>query len=226
MTRGKRTCKTLKEIRQQIADNNEIEYITSECNFQGECKGTCPKCEAEVRYLEKELNKRRQLGKAVAIAGISLGMAGSFSACHAPNKDKTSISESGIEVLKHDTTIITEIYHRDYLGIPPPGGIGVEAFPEYQGGEEAFLKFLKENIEYPKEAQEKGIEGSVDIRFCIEEDGNLSEIKVLRDIGYGCGEEAVRVIKMMPKWEVAQIDGENVRMQYSIPIDFKLNDKK
>jgi hypothetical protein len=87
MTRGKKTCKILKEIRQQIAEKNDIEYITSECHFQGECQGTCPKCEAELKYLENELQKRRQLGKTAAIAGIatiSLGMAVSmttFSAC-------------------------------------------------------------------------------------------------------------------------------------------------
>lgn len=81
MTRGKKICKILKEIRQQIAEKNDIEYITSECTFQGECQGTCPKCEAEVRYLENELRKRRQLGKVVVIAGVSLGVAGSFAAC-------------------------------------------------------------------------------------------------------------------------------------------------
>ena len=89
MSRGKRTCKILKEIRQQIADNNEIEYITSECHFQGECKGTCPKCESEVLYLESELNKRRQLGKVVTVAGISLGIAGAFSAYNPPNQETT-----------------------------------------------------------------------------------------------------------------------------------------
>ena len=81
MTLGKKTCKILKEIRQQIADRNDIEYITSECHFQGECKGTCPKCEAELQYLENELSKRRQLGKAVAVAGISLGLLGTFPSC-------------------------------------------------------------------------------------------------------------------------------------------------
>ena len=81
MTRGKRTCKILKEIRQQIADNNDIEYAPSECHFQGECKGTCPKCEAEVKYLENELYKRRKLKKVVSIVGISLGIALTASAC-------------------------------------------------------------------------------------------------------------------------------------------------
>ena len=82
MTHGRKVCNTLKEIRQQIADKNEIEYVTSECHFEGECKGTCLKCESEVKYLEKELHKRKLIGKAVAVAGISLGVAGIFPACN------------------------------------------------------------------------------------------------------------------------------------------------
>ena len=78
---GKSKCKILKQIRQQIAENNDIEFITSECKFQGECSGTCPKCEAEVRYLEQELQKRRQAGKAVAVAGIAAALIVSASGC-------------------------------------------------------------------------------------------------------------------------------------------------
>jgi TonB family protein len=96
MTRGKRTCKILKEIRQQIAEKNDIEYITSECHFQGECEGTCPKCEAELKYIENELQKRRQLGKTAAIAGISLGIAGTFSACNTPQKTNSAMPEQEI----------------------------------------------------------------------------------------------------------------------------------
>ncbi len=72
MNRGKHTCKILKEIRRQIAEANDIEFITSECHFQGECKGTCPKCEAEVRYLEQQLEKRRLIGKAATVIGVSM----------------------------------------------------------------------------------------------------------------------------------------------------------
>lgn len=68
---GKSKCKILKDIRRQIARDNDIEYVTSECKYQGECSGTCPKCEAEVRYLEEELRKRQRAGKAVAVAGIA-----------------------------------------------------------------------------------------------------------------------------------------------------------
>jgi len=86
MTYGRKVCNTLKEIRQQIAAQNEIEYTTSECPVEEECSGTCPKCESEVKYLENELNKRRLLGKAVAVAGISLGIASIFPACKSNRK--------------------------------------------------------------------------------------------------------------------------------------------
>ena len=71
MARGKQTCKILKEIRRQIAEANGIEFATSECRYKGDCLGTCPKCEAEVRYLEQQLRTRSLAGKAVALAGIS-----------------------------------------------------------------------------------------------------------------------------------------------------------
>ena len=74
MARGKQTCKILKEIRRQIAEANGIEFATSECRYKGDCLGTCPKCEAEVRYLEKQLRSRSLAGKAVALAGISAGL--------------------------------------------------------------------------------------------------------------------------------------------------------
>lgn len=73
MARGKQTCKILKEIRRQIAEANDIEFVTSECRYKGDCLGTCPKCEAEVRYLEQQLRKRQLAGRLVNLAGISAG---------------------------------------------------------------------------------------------------------------------------------------------------------
>lgn len=78
---GKGKCKILKDIRRQIAKENDIEYVTSECKYQGDCSGTCPKCEAEVRYLEEELRKRRSTGKAVAVAGIAAALVVSSAGC-------------------------------------------------------------------------------------------------------------------------------------------------
>ena len=79
--RGKDKCKALKEIRAKIAEENDIEYVVSECKHKGDCKGTCPKCEAELIYLEKELEKRRNLGKRVCVTGLAVGMAATISGC-------------------------------------------------------------------------------------------------------------------------------------------------
>lgn len=72
--KGKDKCGILKEIRAQIAAANEIEWVTENCTHKGECRGTCPKCEAEVAALERALERRRALGKTVAVAGLSAGM--------------------------------------------------------------------------------------------------------------------------------------------------------
>lgn len=74
MERGKRICNVLKDVRKKIAEENEIEYVTTECQHKGDCAGTCPKCEAEVRYLESQLARRRMAGRTVRLAGLSLGM--------------------------------------------------------------------------------------------------------------------------------------------------------
>ena len=103
MRRGKETCRILKEIRRQIADANDIEYITSECRFQGDCLGTCPKCEAEVQYLEQQLSARHAAGKAITLAGISAGMF--MASCSSSSINSNSdITEAGeVEII--DTTI-------------------------------------------------------------------------------------------------------------------------
>lgn len=91
MRRGKRICETLKTVRKQIADANGIEYNPSQCSHTGECAGTCPKCESEVQYLERELAARRHLGKAAVVAGLALGLTAVSSApleAKTPKKDK------------------------------------------------------------------------------------------------------------------------------------------
>ena len=78
---GKQKCQILKEIRAEIARQNDISLVIEACTHKGECRGTCPRCESEVRYLEMELEKRRRLKKAVALAGISAGMTVALSGC-------------------------------------------------------------------------------------------------------------------------------------------------
>ena len=74
MTKGKSTCKLLKDIRQQIADANGISYQPKECHYEGECAGTCPACEEEIRYLERELKARKGNGFGMKVAGIAAGI--------------------------------------------------------------------------------------------------------------------------------------------------------
>lgn len=83
--KGKDRCKILKEIRRKIAEQNDIEFIVSECKHKGDCKGTCPKCESELRYLERELARRQRLGKTIAVSGIALTLAMAAPSCAYPD---------------------------------------------------------------------------------------------------------------------------------------------
>ena len=83
--KGKEKCKILKEIRQKIATENDIPFVTSECKHQGDCRGTCPKCEAELIYLENELAKRRAIGKRVVLAGLVASFAIAGTSCDFEN---------------------------------------------------------------------------------------------------------------------------------------------
>lgn len=87
--KGKQKCQLLKSIRCKIAKENGLSYTLSECTFQGECKGTCPKCEAELRQLTNDLERLRQGGKRVAIAGIAAAMMATSAAGCTP-KEKTN----------------------------------------------------------------------------------------------------------------------------------------
>ena len=92
---GKEKCRILKEIRQKIADENDIAYVTRECTYQGDCRGTCPKCESELRYLEKQLAARAAAGKRIAIAALCAGMTFSMGGCSAipNNKGKENVED-------------------------------------------------------------------------------------------------------------------------------------
>ena len=98
----------------------------------------------------------------------------------------------------------------------------VEEMPEYPGGVAKLQEYLVENIKYPKTALEEGIQGRVFISFVVEKDGSVSNATVLRALGGGCDEEALRVVKGMPKWEPGKQSGKTVRVSYILPISFQL----
>ena len=98
----------------------------------------------------------------------------------------------------------------------------VESMPEFPGGEEARIQFLRDNIKYPQMARESGIQGTVYVTFVVETDGRVTGVRVLRGIGGGCDEEAMRVVKAMPRWIPGKQRGKPVRVQFNMPIKFTL----
>ena len=274
MAKGKQTCKILKEIRKQIAAENDINLVIEECTYQGDCLGTCPKCEAEVRYLERELEKRQRMGKAAVFAGMSLGTLFAATSCDriipqplegdpavpdtiemsndsipsdtipdepfllegdvlVPEPDTMKAEEKKTACEKHELLeIVGGIVDEDFVG---PNRLNdtlegdeiyqiVEEMPAFPGGEDKLIEFVSKNVEYPQEAKEKGVQGRVFVGFVVEKDGSVGNVTLLRGIGHGCDEEAVRVVKMLPKWKPGRHNGEIVRVSYQIPIFFKLED--
>lgn len=99
----------------------------------------------------------------------------------------------------------------------------VEVMPQYPGGQIAMLKYIMENMKYPKQAMKEGIQGRVAVRFIVEKDGSISDVKPILSVHPLLNKEAVRVVKSMPKWTPGKQNGKPVRVRFNLPIMFKLN---
>ena len=256
MAKGKQTCKILKEIRKQIAAENDIKLVIEECTYQGDCLGTCPKCEAEVRYLERELEKRQRMGKAAIFAGMTIGTAITAASCGPLISPPNGMMEHprdnivATDTIRNDSAEEPILLEGEVMA-PVPDSLEedgevtegfvvpwrdesdepevymiVDEMPEFPGGDKELYQFIADNVKYPAEAKEKGIKGRVFVNFIVEPDGSVSDIKVLRGIGGGCDEEAVRVVESMPKFKPGIQNGEAVRVSYTVPVIFRLEDKQ
>ena len=164
MMRGKEKCKALKEIRQKIAEQNDIAFAVSECTHKGDCKGTCPKCEAELRYLERQLEIRKNLGKAVVVAGISAGMCAPMVAC-SPMED---IGDAMGNLFNVNT--VQELEGATIEQLPPEQLTGDTYIPEdIEGGilEDEELELTGEetwnpDLEEPSEEDSEELAGAVE----------------------------------------------------------------
>jgi len=99
----------------------------------------------------------------------------------------------------------------------------VEEMPEFPGGMEKALVFLAKNIKYPSIAREQGVQGLVLIGFVVETDGSIGKVSVSRGVDPALDEEAIRVIKAMPKWKPGKQKGKPVRVKYTVPVNFRLS---
>ncbi|MDR0438346.1 MAG: energy transducer TonB [Bacteroidales bacterium] len=98
----------------------------------------------------------------------------------------------------------------------------VEENAGFPGGDEARMKYLRDNIRYPPLAREAGIQGTVHLTFVVERDGRITDVRVVRGIGGGADEEAIRVVQNMPRWSPGKQRGKAVRVQFNLPIRFTL----
>ena len=131
--------------------------------------------------------------------------------------DKTTTEEEKAEVkfvpteVKSDTIIVQD----EALDV-------VEVMPEFPGGNKAMMSYLAENIKYPKEAENAGMQGRVIVQFVVDTDGSIEDAKVVRAVDPLLDKEAIRVINAMPKWKPGMQDGKEVRVKYTVPIAFRL----
>ena len=175
--KGKEKCKALKEIRQKIAEQNDIAFAVSECTHQGDCKGTCPKCEAELRYLERQLEIRKNLGKAVVVAGISAGMCAPLTACNP------------IEAIGD---VIADVYYSinppeniagDVQYIPPEDIAGMEG-PQPSEELSGDVEYIPEDIDGGLEDEELELTGEETWNPDLEEPSEEDSEELAGDVEY------------------------------------------
>lgn len=99
----------------------------------------------------------------------------------------------------------------------------VEVMPQFPGGQIAMLKYIMENLKYPEQAMKEGIQGRVAVRFIVEKDGSISDVKPILSVHPLLNKEAVRVVESMPKWTPGKQNGKPVRVRFNLPVMFKLN---
>ena len=99
----------------------------------------------------------------------------------------------------------------------------VEVMPQFPGDQIAMLKYIMENIKYPEQAMKEGIQGRVAVRFIVEKDGSISDVKPILSVHPLLNKEAVRVVESMPKWTPGKQNGKPVRVRFNVPVMFKLN---
>ncbi|WP_118972697.1 energy transducer TonB [Taibaiella koreensis] len=106
----------------------------------------------------------------------------------------------------------------------PVASVSEKERPQYPGGDAALKRYLCLNLRYPNKAIDQKIQGEVVVSFLIDEQGHISDIAATKGIGYGCDEEAIRVVKAMPKWQAGRLNGKPVKMTYNLPVVFELQE--
>ena len=246
MTPGKKICEVLKRVRLDIARANDIEYSPTPCDHKGDCDGTCPACESEVRYLERRLRARRSLGKAALVAGVTMGLLATAAPAEAQkhkrtptgNRSNTSPTRQPMPEKKtrgvpaprgkhparprHEQTNTT----KTNAPTTPPAAPELEypdvilTEPMFPGGEEALQAFIAENLRFPEGVEPQ--DGSLLLVFKVDAEGKANSPHVANStLPDEYGLEAMRLVSLMPAFVPGTFNGVREEQWYSVPVEFK-----
>jgi len=174
-----------------------------------------------LKMMEKEKSKLRMILTTVgftmvfAIVGISCSNKIEMDEANAQTAENIDQKNYDSQKVTYDSQKLLAESNDNVLKV-------AEIMPEYPGGMNELFKFMGNNIKYPEQAKKENIEGKVFVHFIVEKDGSITGISVLQGIGGGCDEESIRVVNLMPNWTPGEHKGEKVRVEYTLPINYKL----
>ena len=237
----------MKSVRRAVAEANGIDLEIPECTFDGECSGTCPRCEAEVRMLEQALSARQRMAQKVAVLGVAaglsfMGMPTASAQNITPTPPSTSelyemdsvmnstpefIPCGTITRLPGDIQISKPSYDITLLGTSKAQLLkstydvkDIIKEASFPGGKEALDEYIAKHLVYPKEAKEKGISGAVKIEFLVKPDGQIDKVKTVKSVHPLLDAEAERLVASMPPWNPAIVNGKETAYYYEITVNF------
>lgn len=132
-----------------------------------------------------------------------------------PNAEEAIVAPEETAPVKEEVKVVEEKVEEQIFQI-------VEQQPEFPGGQSAMYGYLSKNIKYPAAASRANVSGKVFLTFVVNTDGSIQDVQVLKGLGFGCDEEAIRVVKSMPKWKPGKQSGRAVRVKYNLPVSFVL----
>lgn len=242
MTRGKEICGILKDIRRRIADANGIEYVAAECRYEGDCSGTCPRCEAEAAALWRQLDMRRAAGRAVVLAGLSAGLltasaqssggagqgCGScHSGCQPAEVSSRNPAAEGVDTIKvvHNSGKAEPRLSADKDDRQLFGAIN-EVMPQFVGGVNAMADYVKSSVDSIMVKRNLTVDslsaGRCVVSFTVMKDGSIADVKVVKKLNDAFDSVAVDVVKGMPRWNPGKRNGKCIDARYTIPIIFRV----
>lgn len=140
-----------------------------------------------------------------------------------PTIAEVKVAEIGAAEVEGPATVVFDEPVEEVITGDDEIFIAVDQQPEFPGGYEAMMAFVKQNMRYPANARKMKIEGTVHVSFVVSKTGEISDVKVLRGIMTTCDQEAVRVVQLMPPWKAGKQNGRNVNVRFILPLKFRLN---